>query len=286
MSATMKSAELKSIAVRGTPIAYRELGATHGVPLVLLHHITAVIDDWDPDFVDALAKGRRVIAFDNAGVGASDGVVPGSIEEMADTAVAFIDALGLTKVDLLGYSMGGFVAQVVTARRPDLVRKMILASTGAAGGPGIDRIWDVLQEAFAFAEREKKHPKQRLFFKDSKASQGAAALFLARLQRPFTMPDRAIGDEAIQSQVKAFITWGKSPDRYTSAITIPTFIAAGDSDEMIPLANAVDLATKVRGSRLAVYPDASHGAIFQHKETFVEHVNDFLNHRSLEGRLP
>src|SRR5256714_8857608 len=133
-STTSRTAPTRTISVAGTPFAYRELGPRTGVPLVCLHHFTAVLDDWDPRVIDGIAARRHVIAFDNRGVGASGGSVPHTIEEMAADAVAFIRALGLDQVDLLGFSLGGGVAQVITLAHPELVRRVILAGTGPAGG--------------------------------------------------------------------------------------------------------------------------------------------------------
>jgi len=277
MKTNFKSSELKSVNVQGSNIVYREVGNAAGVPLVLLHHITAIMDDWDPYIIDELAQERKVIAFDNAGVGMSDGHPLDSIEAMADIALSFIEKLGLEKVDLLGYSMGGFIAQVMISRKPDLVRKLILVDTGPAGGQGIDKIWGILQEAFAYAEKEGKHPKQKLFFTHSQESQEAGMRFLGRLQEPFVQADKAISQEAIQSQVKAFIAWGKSNDIYTQGISIPTLVVSGDADEMIPVSNAFDLANRIKNAHLAVYPNGNHGAIFQYKELFVEQTTPFLN---------
>lgn len=279
MKTNFKASTLKSINVNDITLTYREVGDGREVPLVLLHHITAIVDDWDPYIVDELAKERKVIALNNAGVGSSGGTASDSIEAMAEIAIAFFDALGLKKVDLLGYSMGGFVAQIIASRRPELVRKMILADTGAAGGDGIDKIWDILQEAFAYAEKEAKHPKQKLFFKSSKESQQAGEEFLTRLQAPFSQADQPINNESIQAQVKAFITWGKSPDNYTKNIQTPSLIVTGDADEMIPVSNAFELSRKLKNSYLAVYPDGGHGAIFQYKELFTKQANDFLKQK-------
>lgn len=277
MKTNFKSSQLKSVTVQDEKIVYREVGNDAGVPLILLHHITAIIDDWDPYVIDELAKERKVITFDNKGVGASSGSTPDSIGAMAEVAIDFIDKLGFTKVDLLGYSMGGFIAQIISSRRPELVRKLILADTGAAGGEGIDKIWDIIQDAFAFAEKEQKHPKQKLFFKKTAESQEAGTQFLTRLSEPFTEPDQAISDEAMQAQVKAFITWGKSDDTYTQHILTPTLVVTGDLDEMIPLQNAYGLVTKIKNAFLSVYPDSGHGSIFQYKELFVQQTNKFLN---------
>ena len=137
---TWRTAPTRTIDVGGTPFAYRELGPRTGVPLVFLHHFTAVLDDWDPRVIDGIAAKRHVIAFDNRGIGASGGSVPHTIDEMAADAVAFIRALGYDQVDLLGFSLGGGVAQVITLEHPELVRRVILAGTGPAGGGGIEKM--------------------------------------------------------------------------------------------------------------------------------------------------
>ncbi|MEV8061380.1 alpha/beta hydrolase [Streptomyces antimycoticus] len=124
------------MSVRGVDFAHRQLGPEgDGVPLILLHHLTAVLDNWDPRVIDGLATRRRVIAFDNRGVGASGGYTPDTIEAMAGDAVLFIRALGFEQVDLPGLSMGGFIAQVIAAEEPQLVRRVVLAGTGPAGRP-------------------------------------------------------------------------------------------------------------------------------------------------------
>jgi hypothetical protein len=171
----------KRVDVNGTSFVYRETGEKNGIPIVLLHHLTAVLDDWDPRTIDSLAQKHRVIAFNNRGVGGSKGTTPDTIDDMATDAVAFIRALGLSKTDLLGFSLGGFIAQVIAQKHPDLVRRMILAGTSAAGGEGISNVASVLQNAVARATAEKKHPKQSLFFTQSQDGQKAAAEFLQRL---------------------------------------------------------------------------------------------------------
>ena len=200
MANTYVDAVTKRVDVNGTSFVYREAGEKNGIPIVLLHHLTAVLDDWDPRTIDSLAQKHRVIAFNNRGVGGSKGTTPDTIDDMATDAVAFIRALGLSKTDLLGFSLGGFIAQVIAQQHPDLVRRMILAGTSAAGGEGISNVASVLQNAVARATAEKKHPKQLLFFTQSQDGQKAAArnvipaatVFVVRDDDRASVPDIAI----------------------------------------------------------------------------------------------
>jgi len=201
MTNSYVDAVTKTVDVNGTSFAYRETGEKNGIPIVLLHHLTAVLDDWDPRTIDSLAQKHRVIAFNNRGVGASKGATPDTIDDMATDAVAFIRALGLRKTDLLGFSLGGFIAQVIAQRHPDLVRRMILAGTSAAGGEGISNVGSVLQNAVARATAEKKHPKQLLFFTQSQDAQKAAAEFLQRLDTRQQDRDLPATQETIVAQV-------------------------------------------------------------------------------------
>jgi pimeloyl-ACP methyl ester carboxylesterase len=159
MTSTFSTAVTKTVDINGTSFVYREIGDKAGIPVVFLHHLTAVLEDWDPAVVDGLAKSRPVIVFDNRGVGGSEGKTPDNVADMAKDAMAFIDALGLTKVDLLGFSLGGFIAQVIARERPGLVRRIILAGTAPAGGEGITSVGTVLQEALTRAGTENRHPK-------------------------------------------------------------------------------------------------------------------------------
>src|ERR1700730_5814962 len=178
MSNTYADALTKTVDVNGTSFTYRETGQKNGIQVVLLHHLTKVLDDWEPRTIDSLAQKHRVIVFNNRGVGGSKGTTPDTIDDMATDAVAFIRALGLRKTDLLGFSLGGFIAQVIAQKHPDLVRRMILAGTSTAGGEGVSNVGAVLQNAVAKATAEKKHPKQSLFFTQSHDGQQAAAEFL------------------------------------------------------------------------------------------------------------
>src|ERR1700747_1158269 len=149
MANTFVDALTKTVDVNGNSFVYRETGEMNGIPIVLLHHLTAVLDDWDPRTIDTLPQKHRVMAFNNRGVGGSRGTTPDTIDDMATDAVAFIRALGLTKTDLFGFSLGGFIAQVIAQKHPDLVRRMILAGTSAAGGEGGSNVAGVLQNAAA-----------------------------------------------------------------------------------------------------------------------------------------
>jgi pimeloyl-ACP methyl ester carboxylesterase len=272
-----QQAETKTVKVNGLAFAYRELGPEDGVPVIFLHHLTAGLDDWDPSILDGVALNRHVIAFDNRGVGKSEGETPNEVHAMASDAEAFIDALGLEKVDLLGYSLGGFIAQVIAQERPALVRKIILAGTGPAGGVGIAKIGEVLQGAMQRSAAENKHPKNFLFFTDSDFSQKSAAEFLARLSERTRDKDATVSNETIQAQAVAITKWGMSPANDLKAITQPVLVANGDEDSMVPTINSFELFQRLPNARLSIFPDASHGGIFQYHGEFVRQAVNFLD---------
>jgi pimeloyl-ACP methyl ester carboxylesterase len=272
-----RQAETKTVRVNGLAYAYREVGPQGGIPVIFLHHLTAGLDDWDPSIVDGVAHNRRVIAFDNRGVGRSEGETPNDVHAMAHDAEAFIDALQLKRVDLLGYSLGGFIAQVVAQERPTLVRKIILAGTGPAGGVGIARIGEILQGAMQRSAVENKHPKNFLFFTPSELSQKSAAEFLTRLEERTADKDAAVSNEAIQAQAVAITKWGMSPANDLSAITQPVLVANGDEDTMVPTVNSFELFQRLPNAKLSIFPDASHGGIFQYHGEFVRQAVNFLD---------
>ena len=277
MSATHNEAVTRTVDVGGTPFAYREVGAATGTPLVLLHHFTAVLDDWDPAVVDGLAAERRVILVDLRGVGASGGTAPDSVEAMAADAVAFVEALGLATVDLLGYSLGGMVAQEVVQRRPDLVRRIVLAGTSPAGDAGPADTFAVLQEAMQNATAEGKHPKHFLFFSPTATSQAAGDAFLARLDQRTQDRDTAATNEAIGAQVTALAKWERSSSSVgLAAVRQPVLVVNGDDDTMIPTISSFNLARQLPNAELSIYPGSGHGALFQHHDLFVQQVLDFL----------
>lgn len=274
---THNEAVTRTVDVDGTPFAYREVGAATGTPLVLLHHFTAVLDDWDPAVVDGLAAAHRVILVDLRGVGASGGTTPDSVEAMAADAVAFLDALGLTTVDLLGFSLGGMVAQEIVQRRPDLVRRVVLAGTSPAGDAGPANTFTVLQNAIQNATAEGKHPKHFLFFSPTATSQAAADAFLGRLAQRTQDRDTEVTDETIGAQVTALAKWEKSSSSAGLAdVRQPVLVVNGDDDTMIPTISSFHLAHQLPDAELSIYPDSGHGALFQHHDLFVQQVLGFL----------
>ncbi|MGW1985001.1 alpha/beta fold hydrolase [Streptomyces collinus] len=272
-----KNAPTRSVSVQGINFAYRQLGPDDGVPLILLNHLSAVLDNWDPRVVDKLAARRRVITYDNRGVGASGGSTPGTIEAMARDTVLFIRALGLDQVDLLGLSMGGFIAQVIAAQEPALVRKLILAGTGPAGGPGIDKVTSLTVQDMLKATLRRKDPKHYLFFTQTERGQRAAREFLARLKERTDDRDKAISVQSFRAQLKAIKRWGRTAPQDLSRIQQPVLVANGESDRMVPSENTLDLAARLpRGELVPLYPDAGHGGIFQYHDEFVARALEFL----------
>jgi pimeloyl-ACP methyl ester carboxylesterase len=277
MPATSKEAVTKTVEVGGTPFAYREAGPATGVPVVFLHHFTAVLDDWDPAVVDGIAAERRVILVDLRGVGGSGGTTPDSVEAMAGDAVAFLEALGLTTVDLLGYSLGGMIAQVIVQQRPDLVRRVILAATAPAGDQGPAATGAILQAALEKAGAQGKHPKHFLFFSPTATSQAAADAFLARLDERTADRDAPATNETIGAQLTALAKWerGASPARLAS-VDKPVLVVNGDDDMMLPTISSFHLARLLPDAELSIYPDSGHGGIFQYHDLFVAQALDFL----------
>jgi pimeloyl-ACP methyl ester carboxylesterase len=276
VSTTFKDVPTKTIDVGGTTFVYRELGTNTGVPVIFLNHLAAVLDNWDPRVVDGIAAKHRVIAFDNRGVGASKGKTPNSIAAMSRDAVAFIRALGLDRVDLLGFSMGGFIAQVIAQEEPQLVRKIILAGTGPAGGEGIENVTRVTISDTIKAVLTFKDPKENLFFTKTANGKSEARKFVKRLKERKNDRDKSISPLAFRTQLKAIHAWGAQPPADVTAIRQPVLVANGDHDRMVPSSNSVDLARRLPNARLSLYADAGHGGIFQYHNEFVDEALQFL----------
>lgn len=273
---SFRGAPTHPVSAGGVDFAYRELGPKAGVPVIFLTHLAAVLDNWDPRVVDGIATKRWVITFDNRGVGASTGSTPNTIQAMATDAVTFIRALGLDTVDLLGFSMGGMIAQAIAQNEPQLIRKMIIAGTGPAGGEGITNVTrlshlDTIRALLTFQD-----PKQFLFFTRTPNGRRAGKEFLTRLKERTENRDKAISLKSYGAQLRAIHRWGLDQPSDLSVIRQPVLVANGESDRMVPTRNSADLARRLPNSELVIYPDAGHGGIFQFHEQFVEKALEFL----------
>jgi pimeloyl-ACP methyl ester carboxylesterase len=276
LNTTWKSTPTQTIDAGGVEFAYRQLGPNTGVPVVFLTHLAAVLDNWDPRVVDGIAAEHRVITFDNRGVGASSGSTPTTIEEMASDAVTFIRALGFDQVDLFGFSMGGMIAQVIAQEEPQLVRKMIIAGTGPAGGEGIDKVTRISYLDTARGLLTHQDPKQYLFFTRTPNGRRAGQGFLARLKERTDDRDEAISVRSFRAQLKAIHRWGQQTPADLASIHQPVLVMNGESDKMVPSKNTVDLDRRLPNSQIVLYPDAGHGGVFQFHEDFVKRALEFL----------
>jgi len=269
-------APARTINAGGVTYAYRELGPRGGIPVVFFVHLAATLDNWDPRIVDAIAKHRHVITFDQRGVGASTGKVPDTIEAAADHAYEFITALGHDTIDVFSFSMGGMIAQDLIVKHPELVRRLVLTGTGPRGGKDMDKVvgvtyWDILR-----ATLTRSDPKEFLFFNRDATGKSAAKAFVKRLQERTVDRDQEITLKALRTQLKAIQKYGRSAPSDLSTLTQPTLIANGDHDRMVPTILSEDLHRRIKGSELIIYPDSGHGGIFQYHEQFAPVVAAFL----------
>ena len=268
-SMTWVTTPTRRLSVGGDSLAYRDLGPLGGTPVVLLTHLGATLDEWDPRVVDALAQQHRVIAL-GALPGAGDANGSWSIQGMADTVRALVATLGLDRIDLFGFSLGGFVAQQVALDAPELVRRLVLTGTGPAGGKGIDRVtgasyvyWDMLRAKLARTD-----PKEFLFFPRTPAGKAAAKDYLGRIGERVMDRDNPMRVSAFRRQLRAIQAWGRQQPQDLSKITAPTLIANGDHDRMVPTPLSEDLHRRIPNSSLVIYPDAGHGGVFQYHHDF------------------
>jgi pimeloyl-ACP methyl ester carboxylesterase len=271
-----KNAPTKSVDVGGTQFVYRELGTATGVPVIFLNHLAANLDNWDPRVVDGIAAKHRVVTFDNRGVGGSGGKTPDTVVAMAHDAVAFIRALGFDQVDLLGFSLGGMVSQVIAQQEPALVRKMILAGTGPAGGEGIVDVTKLTYLDTFHAYASFKDPKELLFFTRTAHGKSEAKAFIKRLKERTDDRDKAIAVRAFRTQLRAIHAWGLQRPADLAGIPHHVLVANGDDDRMVPTSNSYDLARRLPNATLRIYPDAGHGGIFQFHDRFVSEALEFL----------
>jgi pimeloyl-ACP methyl ester carboxylesterase len=265
-------------APNGVDYAYRDTGGG-GAPLVLLQHFRGNLDSWDPALIDALASARRVITFDNAGVGGSTGTTPDTVEQMAHDAIAFLAAMDLGQVDLLGFSIGSFVAQEITLRRPAIVRRLVLASAAPQGAAGMHGWAPDVIGAIGTPETS---PDEYLgvFFARSSSSLQVGKEAMQRMYARTEDRDAATNWATRQAQYDAVCTWG-IPDhallQRLSCLQMPVFVANGDSDPMILPQYSYLLAGLIPQARVTIYPDSAHGFLFQHHTEFAADVEAFLS---------
>jgi len=268
-------------AATGVDYAYRDTGGGREgeLPLVLLQHFRGNLDNWDPALIDALASTRRVVTFDNAGVGGSSGTTPDTIEQMARDALAFITAMGLGPVDLLGFSIGSFVAQQIALGRPAIVRRLILASSAPQGAAGMHG-WAADVIGAVGTPHTSPDAYLKVFFTQSEPSRAAGQEALRRMYARTSDRDQATTWDTREAQYDAVCEWGV-PDharlQRVSAIDMPVFIANGDGDPMIRPHYSYLLAGLIPQARVKIYPDSAHGFLFQHHTEFAADVTAFLD---------
>ena len=278
MTSTYSETSTKMVtAANGIDYAFREMGDGE-LPLVLLQHFRGNLDNWDPALVDALAGAGHVVTFDNAGVASSSGTTPSDVTQMALDAIAFFDAMGYDHVDVLGFSIGSFVAQEIALTRPALVRNLVLASAAPKGAAGMHG-W--APEVIDAVGRPQPNPDGylRVFFTPSEASSGAGRQALQRMFARTTDRDAPTSWQTRQAQYDAVCAWGEPHHALLErlcAIERPVFIANGDSDPMILPHYSYLLAGFIPHARVKIYPDAAHGFLFQHHSEFAADVTAFL----------
>jgi pimeloyl-ACP methyl ester carboxylesterase len=279
-SYTHQTAPTQFVDVDGARLAYRRFGKAGGVPLVFLQHFVGNLDSWDPKVIDGFAKDREVILFDNAGVASSSGEVPNNIQDMAKYAAGLLQALGVKKADLLGFSMGSLIAQQVALDHPDVVRRLILVGSSPQGGVGMASLTPEFQ---GYLAKKRDVPDELLldvFFTQTAESQAAGREFLTRLRARKVNRDVDVNSKTAPAQAAAIAGWGAPSDHandYLKNIHQPTLVVAGSHDIVFYTANDVTLQQNLPNAQLVIYPDSNHGAIYQYPELFVKHATLFLN---------
>jgi pimeloyl-ACP methyl ester carboxylesterase len=277
---THQTAPTQYVEANGIRFAYRRFGKAGGVPLFFNMHFMGTMDHWDPAVTDRFAKEREVILFDNAGVSSSSGDVPGSVREMGANAIAFIKALGLKQVDVLGLSIGGFVAQEITLQAPDLVRRLVLVGTGPRSGESMDIGTPEGKQIFGATYEHPDDLWLRVHFTPSAVSQAAGRKFLMRFRLRAKDRDPEVTEKAALAQRTAIAEWSAKREHawdYLKEIKQPTLVVNGRDDVIIYTINSYILQQNLPNAQLIIYPDSAHGSLYQYPELFVHHVSTFLS---------
>ena len=277
---THQTAPTQFADANGIRFAYRRFGKSGGVPLIFNMHFTGTMDHWDPAVTDGFAKNREVILFNNAGVSSSSGEVPTTVEKMGANAVAFIKALGLTKVDVLGFSIGGFIAQEIALQVPDLVKRLVLVGTGPRGGEGMAARTPEAQRIFSATYDPPDELWLSVHFTQSAASQAAGREFLKRFRLRTENRDPQVNEKVAPAQIKAIGKWGapqQKPFEYLKSIRQPTLVVNGGKDVIVYSVNSFILQQNLPNAQLILYPDANHGSQYQYPELFIADVTRFLD---------
>jgi pimeloyl-ACP methyl ester carboxylesterase len=284
LSASNVTAPTQFLEAGGQTYAYRRFGEGSAPPLLFLQHFTGTLDNWDPAVTDPLAVGREVILFENAGLGRSTGTVPDSIAGMAQHALRFLDGLGVVTCDVLGFSLGGMIAQQVAQDRPSMFRRMMLVGTAPRGGEEIMHLEKPSLAKYLSDPDLKGYARlQRLFFAPTESSQAAGAAFIKRLAMRTQDREPVAGAEVAKAQVAAFREWDRVVgERFADLKSIrhPTLVVNGIYDEMIPVRNSYWLSANLPNAVLLTYPDSGHGSLFQFHESFTRQAMAFLASQS------
>jgi pimeloyl-ACP methyl ester carboxylesterase len=277
---THHTAPTQFVEANGIRFAYRRFGKPGAIPLVFNMHFMGTMDHWDPAVTDGFASDREVILFDNAGVSSSSGKVPGTVAQMGTNAIAFIRALGLKQVDVLGFSIGGLVAQEITLQAPDLVRRLVLVGTGPRAGENMDTGTPEGKAIFGATYGNPDDLWLRVQFTPSEASQAKGREFIKRFRLRTENRDPEMTQEAALAQRAAIGEWGAKRDGawdYLKEIKQPTLVVNGSSDVIISTVNSFILQQHLPNAQLIIYPDSAHGSLFQYPALFVHHVSTFLD---------